>query len=150
MQKIEDQHRRQIMKRKGSNTYTIICAVVFVGLLMLQTSARAQQSSKNTPVVVTNTNANPVPVAGSVTTAARPTVQLLNAINAEVLAGELRMWKIDVRNFSKVRVCTFPREGGSGSFAVIITDLPIASDGSNFGDAVFLAAAGGVNLTLYN
>jgi hypothetical protein len=116
---------------------------------MLQISASAQQSSKNSPVVVTNTSANPVPVTGSVTAASRPTVQLLNEINAEVLAGETRVWKIDVRNYSKVRVCTLPRDPG-GSFAVYITDLPLASDGKSFGDGVFLAAAGGEDLTLYN
>jgi hypothetical protein len=143
-----DQYRREFMKRKGSNTYTIVYTVFFVGLVMLQSSASAQQGSKNTPVIVTNTNANPVPVTGSVTTASRPTVQLLNAINAEVLAGEQRVWKIDVRNFSKIRVCTIPREGGS--FPVYITDLPLASDGQSFGDGVFLAAAGGENLALYN
>jgi len=62
------------MRTRRSNSSAIICAVFFVALALLQTSADAQSGTKSAPVTVTNTTANPVPVTGGVAITNTPSV----------------------------------------------------------------------------
>lgn len=68
------------MKKNILTAFAIFCGLL-AGLTLLHVSVIAQSGTKTTAVVVTNTTANPVPVAGGVTVTNAPTVQLDQSAN---------------------------------------------------------------------
>ena len=108
------------MKRMKSRTIgTLVGVGLFgIGLTLLQSNVFAQSGpgAKTTSVVVTNSDTNPV----AVNAVAKRTIQLLSASGVELPAGGKREWQIDVRGYSRIKVCSL----GSYWFSVYVTDMP--------------------------
>ena len=116
----------------------IVClGLLIIGITQLHGNVIAQSSAaaRTTAVVVTNSDLNPV----SVQAAPNRTVQLLNVSGVEIPVDGKREWTIDVRGYSRIKVCSL----GNGGFIAVLTDKPglVITDLHSF-DGVILALAG--------
>ncbi|MFL6468126.1 MAG: hypothetical protein ACJ72Z_09245 [Pyrinomonadaceae bacterium] len=122
----------KIIKMGTIRTDLLVIGVFFIVLTLLQSSAFAQAGSgaKTTSVVVANSGANPVPVQ----VVPKRTVELLRANGVEIPAYGKREWQIDVRGYSRIKMCSY-----GPNFAVAITDnsIPDVLDFSSF-DGILL------------
>ena len=111
------------MNYNSLRTLVITCGMFLVGLA-LQNTAQAQGGggTRELPVVVTNTTANPVPVAGGLAITNTPTVkldpnenavriartatmQILSETFSSASGGTTPEWMIDTAEFETIRVC---------------------------------------------
>jgi len=108
------------MNRRIPGSVAIYC-VTFIGLLLLPCTVLAQTSAKTSPVIVTNTTANPVPITGRVDVGT-PTVKLdpdNNTVRLDPSAtridfrGVAHNWAIGqtyvlghvTENYSRIKIC---------------------------------------------
>lgn len=128
------------MKNNGLRTLVIAGGLVISGL-MLQSTVRAQGCGDSTPVVVANTRANPVsggrgvavnnspaakidPTANQIQNRANGTTLLLSENGVEVAGGSRREWRLDVRGYAKIKICSLSGLVAGDGFTVYVTDRP--------------------------